>query len=279
MSRLPKPDDIDFSQNLRYLCSYYKSTSEVCRRVGINRQQFNKYLTGDSRPSNRTMRIICDFFGVEEYEILSPAGVLKDIVKIKGLKNLDDSETMHIRRMEQLIASSQEGISQYMGYYYMYHYSFTKPDKILKAFSHVFMKNNVASYKRIERLVDRSEPAAESFVYKYEGLFLLLRDRIFMIDVETLTNNEVSQTVLYPSFKNKIGKLPGLTLGASGKTSRDPICARVIFEYIDPSIDMQTAMRSCGLYDADSPEIDDAIKEAIINEISGDQSSLLAIPH
>ncbi len=272
------PSDVDFSQNLRYLCSYYKSTSEVCRRVGINRQQFNKYITGDSRPSNRTMRIICDFFGVEEYEILSPANVLKDIVKIKGLKNLDDNESSHIRRLENLVAGNQENISQYMGYYYMYHQSFTKPGKILKAFSHVFMKNNVATYKRIERLIDKSQPGDESFVYKYEGVFLLLRDRIFMIDVETLTNNEISQTVLYPSFKNKIGRLPGLTLGASGKTSRDPISVRVIFEYIDPKIDLRTAMRPCGLYNADSPEIDDAIKMAIVNDIPAGQSSLLAIP-
>mgnify|MGYP001972390984 CR=1 FL=1 len=42
------------------------SIAAVCRRVGINRQQFNKYLAGAVRPSRHNMRRICDFFGVTE---------------------------------------------------------------------------------------------------------------------------------------------------------------------------------------------------------------------
>lgn len=51
----------DFGDNLRLLCSYYKSTAEVCRRLGINRPQFNRYLNGINRPSDSTMRRLCDF--------------------------------------------------------------------------------------------------------------------------------------------------------------------------------------------------------------------------
>ncbi|MEB3734960.1 helix-turn-helix transcriptional regulator [Halopseudomonas pachastrellae] len=68
----------DFGDNLRLLCSYYKSTAEVCRRLGINRPQFNRYLNGVNRPSDSTMRRLCDFFGVEVYELLLPTGSFSD---------------------------------------------------------------------------------------------------------------------------------------------------------------------------------------------------------
>ena len=60
----------DFRQNLALLCSYFPSISEVCRKLDINRQQFNKYLAGSAHPSRRNMRRICDFFGVSEAELL-----------------------------------------------------------------------------------------------------------------------------------------------------------------------------------------------------------------
>ena len=61
-----------FPENLRLLCSYYKSIADVCRRLSVNRPQFNRYLSGTTFPSNSTLRRICDFFGVEEHEILLP---------------------------------------------------------------------------------------------------------------------------------------------------------------------------------------------------------------
>ncbi|MEZ0197957.1 XRE family transcriptional regulator, partial [Pseudomonas qingdaonensis] len=40
-----------FATNLKLACSHYRSISEVCRQLSINRAQFNKYLSGQSRPT------------------------------------------------------------------------------------------------------------------------------------------------------------------------------------------------------------------------------------
>jgi transcriptional regulator with XRE-family HTH domain len=65
----------NFTANLKRVASYYPSISEMCRKLEINRHQFMKYLSGASFPSRYTMRRICDFFGVDEYEILLPLRV------------------------------------------------------------------------------------------------------------------------------------------------------------------------------------------------------------
>lgn len=267
----------DFPRNLRYLCSYYRSTSEICRRLGINRQQFNKYTAGLSRPSNRNMRRICDFFGVEEYEILSPYSDLKSIVEIKGVRNVDDLESGVLHRIEAALRAGQGDLAHYFGFYYVYYYSFSRPGKILKSIAHVFEADGMACYKRVERLIDKGSGRESSFVYKYAGVMLRLRDRLFMIDREALTGAEISQTVLYPSYKNRVDILTGLTMGTAGRTSREPICSRVAMEYLGESIELRTAMAQCRLYDTGAAEIDDAIEALIKNQIPADEFSLRAL--
>ena len=73
----------NLSDNLRLLCSYKKSISNVCRDLKINRQQFNKYLSGKTAPSSNNLRKICDYFGVEEHEIMLPNQDFNDLISAR----------------------------------------------------------------------------------------------------------------------------------------------------------------------------------------------------
>ena len=94
-----------FAENLRRECSRYDSIAAVCAGIGINRQQFNKYLAGSSIPSALTLRKICTFLGVSEQELfigdvnVKPAnGMLKHELEVgrgplaalaRGFRNFD----------------------------------------------------------------------------------------------------------------------------------------------------------------------------------------------
>jgi len=270
--------DGDLAANLRYLCSYYRSMSEVCRRIGINRQQFNKYVAGDARPSNRNMRRICDFFGVEEFEILAPHASLLKIIQFRGLPPVRADETSLAGSLKRWVGQSDPLIRKYYGYYYSYYYSFSVPGKILKALVCIDERDGVPGYKRVERLIDREAPDGSCFVYKYQGLAFYLRERIFLIDRECLTGNEISQSVLYPSYKNRVSLLPGLILGTAGLMTREPICSRILLEYLGVSADPKALLRQCGLYDPQSPTLDQTIVAAIRNTIPDHDSALRAKP-
>ncbi len=41
----------NFSNNLRRLCAERVSIEQVCREIGFNRQQFNRYLNGGGMQS------------------------------------------------------------------------------------------------------------------------------------------------------------------------------------------------------------------------------------
>ncbi|MEM7596812.1 MAG: helix-turn-helix transcriptional regulator [Pseudomonadota bacterium] len=70
----PNPAEVRlvFGDNLRRLTSQFKSVSGVCRELGINRTQFNRYLTGESFPRPDVLSRICTFFDVDARVLLEP---------------------------------------------------------------------------------------------------------------------------------------------------------------------------------------------------------------
>lgn len=61
-----------FGTNLRQLAQNYSSISALSRDLGINRTQFNRYLSGESFPRPDILSRICDFFDVDARVLLDP---------------------------------------------------------------------------------------------------------------------------------------------------------------------------------------------------------------
>lgn len=61
-----------FGSNLKKLSDRYPSVASVCRDIGINRTQFNRYLSGESFPRPDILQQICGFFGVDARILLEP---------------------------------------------------------------------------------------------------------------------------------------------------------------------------------------------------------------
>ncbi|QYX55440.1 helix-turn-helix domain-containing protein [Roseovarius sp. SCSIO 43702] len=66
-----------FGQNLRVLSEGYDSVAALCRELGINRTQFNRYLSGESFPRPDVLHRICRFFGVDGRILLEPVETLR----------------------------------------------------------------------------------------------------------------------------------------------------------------------------------------------------------
>jgi transcriptional regulator with XRE-family HTH domain len=63
------PELINLSKNLRFAASSFSSIAEICRKSGVNRQQFNKYLSGQHQPSHRVLVKLSRFFSIEERDL------------------------------------------------------------------------------------------------------------------------------------------------------------------------------------------------------------------
>ncbi|QLF71472.1 helix-turn-helix transcriptional regulator (plasmid) [Peteryoungia desertarenae] len=245
----------NFCENLRLCCSYYPSISDLCRRMDINRQQFMKYLSGQSSPSRHNLRRICDFFGLDEFEILMPHEQFRKIVQLRP-KGADDAMSLPERLKTRLQQSQrQKGVlAKNLGYYYEYYPSFSTPGYILRSLIHIFHWQDFTAYRRFERVKPHGTRQSPD-VYKYTGLVLLLGDRLHLIDEEVLTGSELTHTILYPSYRNRVTLLSGLTIGVSGADSREPSAAPVLMEYIGRKVNLRQTLDGCGLYAPDSLDV------------------------
>ena len=115
-------------------------------------------------------------------------------------------------------------------------------------------------YKRLERL-RRPDSAGPPDVYKYAGLVTIAGDRMHMLDQETITGSELTQTVLYLNYRNRISVLTGLTVGVSGGDAHEPSASRVVMEYIGRSVNLRQAIAECRLYAEESPDIPAQIRD------------------
>ena len=256
-------DELDYASgnfvaNLRFACSFSPSITDVCRKVGINRQQFTKYIAGVAFPSRYNLRRICDFLGVDEFEILMPHDQFRRILQLRPRRSGDAPPVPEAIDTLLVQAQRQKGhLGRYLGYYYTYYASLSRPGFILRSLLHIYAWQDFVAYRRIERLNDgRGGPPD---VYKYRGLVLEVGDRLHMLDQETLTGSELTHTILYPVYRNRVSVLSGLTMGVSGADTRQPSAARIMLEYVGRNVGARESLRRCGLYVPGSPDIPEAV--------------------
>jgi transcriptional regulator with XRE-family HTH domain len=78
---LKKPAELRsmFGSNLRSLAKGYTSISELSRQLGINRNQFNRYLSSESFPRPDVLARICFFFEVDARVLLESVDHMQSV--------------------------------------------------------------------------------------------------------------------------------------------------------------------------------------------------------
>lgn len=256
-----------FPSNLAYACSQFSSIAEVCRRIDINRQQFNKYLAGAVRPSRYNMRRICDFLGVTEAEFLMKPAEFRD--RISRHRPTPHSAALpdHLHVIETLHRMSGE-LDRYAGWYFRYFYAFGYPGHITRSLAVLANRDGRHVWKNLETGID-PDLGGSRFVGKYDGLAFHLGHRIHIVEYERLHASSITQLMLYPSHTSQLEYLRGVQTGGSMKRGRKPAASAVVLEYLGDRIDHRRALARCGIFPPD--QISDWVKRLIENRISPDE--------
>lgn len=112
-----------FGANLRHLAQQYPSISELSRRLGINRTQFNRYMSGESFPRPDVLDRICCFFDVDARILLEPVDTVGKQDKILHGAFLNDFLGHGIEQLSEQIFPS--------GYYRFTRRSFINGDSFV----------------------------------------------------------------------------------------------------------------------------------------------------
>ena len=248
----------NFTRNLRFLCGKHDSISAVCRKLQMNRQQFNKYLSGAARPSLRNLNRICEFFKVSEAQLFSHH---QEFVS----KFSQGPDFLLEQQFQEVFPASSSELKRYLGYYHSYFYSLGYPGKIICSLCLLYEFKDRIFTKNVEHLYDKQDTDLdEKFINKYTGIVAYSSNRIFIIEREILWGNSFIMTILYPTYQSHINYLHGLSIGCP-TMGRIPSCARVAYAYVGKNINLKQSLKKCGLYRKDDIDLPETVLKLIDN--------------
>ena len=131
-----------FGANLRQLSRQYPSISELSRRLGINRTQFNRYLSGESFPRPDVLDRICRFFGVDARILLDPVDKLSKAGQVVNGAFLADFLGHGVQKLSEEFFPS--------GFYRFTRRSFINEEKFVIGLVYVFRDAGVTYIKGFE---------------------------------------------------------------------------------------------------------------------------------
>lgn len=214
-----------FGTNLRSLARKYPSISELSRQLGINRTQFNRYLSGESFPRPDVLQRICTFFGVDARILLEPAETLSHGGQILNGPFLSEFLGTGVKNVAEDAFPS--------GFYLFTRRSFLNDSQFISGLVYVFRKGDqtyVRGLEAKEAMLQQNLPV-DPYSREFRGYVTQQEDGIGMLisrrRAMTCSFNFLSRV---PSFENNFW------VGYVTRTVRESPTAtratRMVYEYL-----------------------------------------------
>lgn len=239
--------------NLRYLCQFRKSASFVAREIRVNRQQFERYLTGSSLPSPHTLHRIASYFGVAPELLTGPPEALQLSVRSSGAVVAAVDFFSPVYSPEELAT-----LRHYLGFYQIHFLTPAAPGRIYIGLVWVRERDH-----RIRTVyLNRSRDPDTRVLYRsrYDGHLMLRGERLFQLEKSRHDDDHFAETVLYPSHRHSAKYLTGMTMGITWRPHRAPFATRTIWRRVSRSRSIRAVIGECGIYRPDHPVIDPIVR-------------------
>ncbi len=239
----------NFEVNLQRLCAQKKSISLVSRELGINRQQFSRYLNGTNRPGSYLLKKICDYFGIASDDIDLPPEQFAELVDgLPGEATVLRLPTELSNELLAVAARSLPHLDRHVGFHFRYYYAYAFPGYVFKTLTAVRKLGTYYCTKQIVRVPGANAPTHTPLIFKYNGLLLDFCDRLFLVERLQSKEGSLSQSVFAPLYRPGVRLMSGVANSVASSTGSDPAATRTVMEFIGTEIDLRAALKSCGLF-------------------------------
>ena len=244
----------DFSLNLRLLCSRERSISELCREIGLNRQQFGKYLSGTTLPSAHNLRRICDHFDIDERELFGP----HEDFRARHGPGASNPRNLPWRALFQAFPGDRAALRRYLGLYHSHFISPAQPGTVMRALVLIHEREGFVMSRSVERAVDSERGVRQRS--KFEGLVSFRGERLFVVERDSLFRDSIVETILFPAHHHRLLYLRGMTFGVSWRLRRAPYASRAIWKRLRNDTDARAALTGCGVFALNSQALDPVVR-------------------
>ncbi|NTF45575.1 helix-turn-helix transcriptional regulator [Rhizobium rhizogenes] len=225
-------------ENLKIACATQRSISHVCRAIDINRQQFNRYINGETRPSAHNLARIANYFDLDAADFLLAPKLFRERLRGPSVGSNEGSELF------KAFPGNLAALRRHLGYFQTYHRSPSWPGMVVCSCSRLSEQDGLVRVKSMERLRDLGNGIQQ--FSKYVGLAALYRNRIFITERVIGPNSMLSQTILLPFDEHQRVYLRGTTMGVSWRKENLPYASRMIWRHVGAEPDLRELLSRCG---------------------------------
>jgi len=264
-------NDQYFPENLRILCEQAGTISEMCRRIGINRQQFNKYLAGTHAPSKNNLRAIASFFGLSADVLFSNPNDFRSMMEgghFHLFRSVVQSPKM-LMFINEMLQTGESRLGEMTGVYERYHYSSIYKGQIVRSIFCLYERDGMLMHYYVERFPNMDGSGKVDYLFKYHGISFLIASRLFSIDFETIQKNEMTFSNLAAVSRNSKKYIFGVTSGIAATMMRQPVAAKVAMSFVGKGLIRKANLRRATVLSPSDPSIP---KEVIIYLNSGNST-------
>lgn len=248
----------NLAKNLRRMCPQWGDIEVVCREMGMNRTQFEKYLHGKAMPSRRSIEKICAYFDISEEELFA-----RDASAPRTERKVVEQDTINAQCADVMQPLWTEGMASIKpGLYFLWISVPKDPDRIVCAPVVIAKKGEALTFRRI---VGASEPRDELFFHRvgdHKGLIVERLNWIMLVGVNQRGTYEPSMMRLrWTSLSQPTLSGHAMITTESG-VSFSALCMRPA----SPGTTFQRAVRQSRNYHKDDPIIDATVRMVLKRE-------------
>lgn len=252
-----------FAANLRHLCDQRGSISLVCRKMKINRQQFNKYLSGKHVPSSANVRSIAEHFGLSPEVLFSPSAEFRALIDGNFFETFNDLRAEpQVQRFLATVMSAPAATEQsLLGIYDRYQFSSIYPRRILRASLCIYPGAHLLQHTYVEHFPSHDDPRKTAYTFKYHGFVLPIDNRIFTVDFETVQRNEMTFGIYSAVQRSAKRFMFGITSGIAATMFRQPFATRIALHYRKPGLLGREELEGTTALDMNDPSIPAEVRD------------------
>ena len=252
-----------FAENLRRECSQYRSIAAVCEGIGINRQQFNKYLAGGTIPNVLTLRRICSFFKISEQQLfIDPQEPAPELVRASdskfNLRPISNGPFGFLAKASKNFDFTSEFLNE--GCYFCYFPIPNMPGMLIRSL--ICMKNE-GRFTSFVRLTTFSAANAKSKSIargRHIGTAFSTQTEVYFLGVNRYSPFQPSLMAIEKSSLNQKNYGIGFVLT---RTGHDLANVPTFINYVDDGRSIRTMISTLGLIHEDDESVDPEVRYAL----------------
>jgi transcriptional regulator with XRE-family HTH domain len=256
-----------FGGNLRSHCNNFNSIGEVCQGIGINRQQFNRYLAGTSLPNRTTLRRISKYLGVPE-ESLFEACRDTPLTSSSADPPSQPSSTQPTRELLEALrrftdgtdTTAKEALAQ--GLYFCYFPLQASNSYLMRTLVAVKSLNAGTVFSRLTVFPTTGGRPRYLARGKHRGLVLANSQDIYLIGLNQLPPHQISYIVLERMMGNALSMYSGLSVT---RTATEVISSRVCLVKAGRNVTIRDALRMLGPVPHNDPSVRPIVSQLLLD--------------